>query len=398
MVSELAQAKRADIARALQDDGIEVIAAAPGAGAIVQTVAEERPDVLIVDTTLLRKAGPDAIGSIRASSPATKILVVTRATRTASAPGADGYLQARTNPASVSSAVIDLVGEPILVMPEAAPATTAGATAPPAAAKAPPAPATESTTATASTRPTVVLPEARYRRDGRLVASRVLMIAGIAIIAGSLIYAGLSGDDTEPVAQAPAPPVDEGVEVPAVTTTALDGAYTLLDDLVASLEAARYVEARVNAGLLMEQRDASLAAGFALFALDSDITDALGPYADLLSQAVCTTLTGILGDLMPSCMTTPTGGGGGGSGGGGTLFFGGGTAIGGGTQTSGGTSRGGGGGGGGGVGGTTEDFPGQGVHKGWEHKPPKGGWHGGPPPGHWTPPWRVAHREPSDGR
>jgi CheY-like chemotaxis protein len=363
MVSELAQAKRGDIARALEDDGIEVIAAAPGAGAIVQTVAEERPDALIVDTTLLRKAGPDTVGSIRGASPATKILVVTRATGTASTSGADGYLQARTDPASVSSAVIDLVGEPTLVMPEAAPATTAAA----------------------STRPTVVLPEARSRRDGRLVASRVLLIAGIAVIAGSLIYAGLSGDDTEPVAQAPAPTVDDGVEVPAVTTTtALDSAYTLLDDLVASLEADRFVEARVNAGLLMEQRDASLAAGFALFALDSDITDALGPYADVLSGAVCTTLTGILGDLMPSCMTTPTGGGAG-SGSGGAVSLGGGTSIGGGTSTTGGTSTGGGdggGGGGGGSGGTTEDFPGQGAHKGWEHKPPKGGWHGGPPPGH----------------
>jgi DNA-binding response OmpR family regulator len=58
MVAALTQ-RRAKIAQALEDAGIEVAAASPGGDDVVRAVEVERPDALIVDTKVLRKAGGD---------------------------------------------------------------------------------------------------------------------------------------------------------------------------------------------------------------------------------------------------------------------------------------------------------------------------------------------------
>jgi len=153
--------------------------------------------------------------------------------------------------------------------------------------------------------------------------------------------------------------------------TALDEAYSTLDDLVAALQTGRYGQAQAGAQLLMDQRQAVLQAGFSLFTLDADITRAIRPLSGDLALLACTSLTDILGDLMPACLPQADGGG--------AVILPGGTAAGAPTSPIDGGAGEVGGNGGGGEADTTRTFPGKGNHNGWEHKPPEGGWHGGPP-------------------
>lgn len=228
----------------------------------------------------------------------------------------------------------------------------------------------------------VVIPEAgaderEDRRRRRVVLSQVLLGAGFAIAAGSLfVAAGLQARNATITAAEPtAAPTGGVLGSPPAGPTALDEAYSTLDDLVAALGAGRFGQAQAGAQLLMDQRQAVLQAGFSLFNLDTDITNAIRPLSGDLTLLDCTSLTDILGDLMPACLAQADGGG--------AVILPGGTAAGGPTAPIDGGAAGDGGGGGDGDGGSTgptETFPGNGNHGGWEHKPPQGGWHGGPPP------------------
>lgn len=382
LVPRLEFVPRGAITRHLRKEGMEVLPSAPSGKNLVQVLGAERPDAVVLDTEVARKAGADAIPAIRAATPATKIVLITkgRATAKAFALGADANIKAGTEPEAISSLIVDLCGEPTIVLPESEVVATGPAeveTAPvaPVAPVAPPPPAPP----VAPVEP-VVIPEAgaddrEQRRRRRLVLSQVLLGAGFAIVAGSVfVAAGLqSRSSTTTTAEPTAAPTGGVLGSPPAGPTALDEAFSMLDDLVAALQAGRYGQAQAGAQLLMDQRQAVLQAGFSLFALDGDITRALGRLSGDLTLLACTSLTTILGDLMPACLSSADVGGaviqpGDTAGGGPTTPIDGGGAVGGGGDGAGGTP------------GTTRTFPGKGSHKGWEHKPPEGGWHGGPPP------------------
>jgi len=377
LVPRLEFVQRGTITRHLRKEGMEVLPSAPSGKNLVQVLGAERPDAVVLDTEVARKAGADAIPAIRAATPGTKIVLITkgRATAKAFALGADANIKAGAEPGAISSLIVSLCGEPTIVLPESEVVATEPAkleTAP----VAPVAPA-------APARPVVpvepvVIPEAgpderEERRRRRVVLSQVLLGAGFAIAAGSLfVAAGLQARNATITAAEPIAAPTEGVlGSPPAGPTALDDAYSTLDDLVVALQAGRNVQAQAGAQLLMDQRQTVLQAGFSLFTLDADITRALGRLSDLTLLA-CTSLSTILGDLMPACLPPADVGG--------AVIQPGDTAAGGPTTPIGG--GGGGSDGGDGAGGeadTTSTFPGKGNHGGWEHKPPQGGWHGGPP-------------------
>lgn len=377
LVPRLEFVQRGTITRHLRKEGMEVLPPVPSGRSLVRVLEAERPDAVVLDTEVVRKAGADAIPAIRAATPGTKIVLITkgRATAKAFALGADANIKAGAEPGAISSLIVDLCGEPTIVLPESEVVATKPAkveTAPVAPvapmAPRPPAPPVEP----------VLIPEAGasdrdQRRRRRLVLSWVLVGAGIAILAGSVLTAALQDRGPTITAAEPTAAPPAGVlGSPPAGPTALDEGYSTLDDLVAALQAGRYGQAQADAHLLMDQRQTVLQSGFSLFTLDADITRALGGLSGDLTVLACTSLTTILGDLMPACLPPADVGG--------AVIQPGGTAAGGPTTPiDDGAGGGGGGDGGGGTPGTTRTFPGEGAHKGWEHKPPEGGWHGGPP-------------------
>ena len=379
LVPRLEFVQRGTITRHLRKEGMDVLPSAPSGRSLIRVLEAERPDAVVLDTEVVRKAGADAIPAIRAATPGTKIVLITkgRATAKAFALGADANVKAGAEPGVISSLIVDLCGEPTIVLPESEVVATEPAkveTAPvaPVAPVAPPPPAPPAEP--------VAIPEAgaderEERRRRRVVLSQVLLGAGFAIAAGSLfVAAGLQARNATITAAEPtAAPTGGVLGSPPAGPTALDEAFSTLDDLVAALQAGRYGQAQAGAQLLMDQRQAVLQAGFSLFALDGDITRALGRLSGDLTLLACTSLTTILGDLMPACLSSADVVGaviqpGDTAGGGPTTPIDGGGAVGGGGDGAGGTP------------GTSRTFPGKGGHKGWEHKPPQGGWHGGPPP------------------
>ena len=379
LVPRLEFVQRGMITRHLRKEGMEVLPSAPSGKNLVRVLGTERPDAVVLDTEVARKAGADAIPAIRAATPGTKIVLITkgRATAKAFALGADANIKAGAEPGAISSLIVNLCGEPTIVLPESevvatGPAEVGTAPVAPVASTAPPSPAPP-------VEP-VVIPEAgaderEERRRRRVVLSQVLLGAGFAIVAVSLFAAaGLQArNETITAAEPIAAPTGGVLGSPAAGPTALDEASSTLDDLVAALRAGRYGQAQAGAQLLMDQRQTALQAGFSLFTLDADITRAIGGLSGDLTLLTCTSLTTILGDLMPACLPPADVGG--------AVIQPGETAGGGPTTPIGdGDGVAGGGGGAGGTPGTTSTFPGKGGHKGWEHKPPQGGWHGGPPP------------------
>ena len=126
----------------------------------------------------------------------------------------------------------------------------------------------------------------------------------------------------------------------------------------------------------MRNRDTAITFGLSVGALDEHIRALLSPVMGSLAPRVIPFLRDTLGELLPP--VPPAGGGG--SGGGSTDTGGGGgstDSI--GSGSGGDSGDGSGGHGDGGSGGDGEDFPGQGKHLGWVHKPPHGGWHGHKP-------------------
>lgn len=387
---------RGTITRHLRKEGMDVLPSVPSGRSLVRVLEAERPDAVVLDTEVVRKAGADSIAAIRAATPGTKIVLITKgqATAKAFALGADANVKAGAEPGAISSLIVNLCGEPTITLPESEvvasePAKVGTGPVAPVAPMAPPAPSPQAEP--------VVIPDAgaddreRSRRR-RQVLSWVLVGAGIAIVAGSVLAAALQDRGATITAAEPTAAPTGAAESPAAEPTALDDAYSMLDDLVAAIQSGRYGKAQAGAQLLMDQRQAVLQAGFSLFTLDADITKALGRLSDDLTFLACTSLTTILGDLMSACLSPADVAG--------AVIQPGDTAA--GPTTS--IQAGGGGGGEGGVGdgagegdgaggtpGSTRIFPGKGGHKGWVHKPPEGGWHGGPPS--WVPEKKEAKKQ-----
>lgn len=394
LVPRLEFVQRGTITRHLRKEGMEVLPSVPSGRSLVRVLEAERPDALVLDTEVVRKAGADAIPAIRAATPDTKIVLITkgRATAKAFALGADANVKAGAEPGAISSLIVNLCGEPTITLPESEVVATepAGTKTSRAAPVVPEVPAPPGPPA-GPAEPVVILEagadDRERSRRRRLVLSWVLVGAGVAIVAGAVLAAAFQDRGPTITAAEPTAAPTGVAESPAAEPTALDDAYSRLDDLLAALQAGRYGQAQAGAQLLMDQRQAVLQAGFSLFTLDADITRALGRLSGDLTLLACTSLTTILGDLMPGCLppadvveaviqpgdttaggpTTPIDGGGGGGGG----------------ENA--------GGGAGGTTGTTGTFPGKGSHKGWEHKPPEGGWHGGPPS--WVQEKKEANRQ-----
>jgi len=382
LVPRLEFVQRGTITRHLRKEGMDVLPSAPSGKNLVQVLGAERPDAVVLDTEVVRKAGADAIPAIRAAAPGTKIVLITkgRATAKAFALGADANIKAGAEPGAISSLIVNLCGEPTITLPESEviatePAKVETAPVAPVAPKMPAAPGPSAGPAEPVVIPEAGADEREERRRRRVVLSQVLLGAGFAIAAGSLfVAAGLQARKaTITTAEPTAAPTGGVLESSPAGPTKLDEAFSMLDDLVAALQAGRYGQAQAGAQLLMDQRQAVLQAGFSLFALDGDITRALGRLSGDLTLLACTSLTTILGDLVPACLSSADVVGaviqpGDTAGGGPTTPIDGGGAVGGGGDGAGGTPR------------ASRTFPGKGGHKGWEHKPPQGGWHGGPPP------------------
>jgi len=388
MVTDLALLKRGLVAHSLEGGGLDILPSTPSPKELVRVVGIEQPDAVVLDGEMLAAMGSDAIQALKSVSPSTKVLVITPAGAGAAetGQGADRYVDAGADLASMPGVIVDLCGEPTVVIPDAetgeetvivpeAEATGEAGAAGISAVE------TGAEGAESTTLPTpIAIPEAEgeaRKRDGRLLLSRVMLVAGIAIIAISL-FAAVRGNRTHTVTTAAeSPAAGGGISPPAglspaAPQTQMSAAYATLDDLVAALKAGRYVEAQVDAQLLMDQRAAAQQAGFALSQLDADITKALEPLVADMPARVYDTLAAILGNLMPPLPAPAP------AGGGAVILAAGPTTGGGGSTTTGGGSTGGGGGSTGG-GTTTDTFPGKGSHSGWENKPPKGGWHGKPP-------------------
>jgi hypothetical protein len=370
VIAETTFVKSAMVRHRLENGGFDVFAT-PADG-VVEQVRSRQPDALVLGRGLIDPDGPYTLDAIREASPATKVVVVGPSGAVA-AEGTDGYLEEQASVDLLAHVLIDLCGEPTIVLPGAA--DVSAETVPMAA-----------LLAGGDEGP------ARSRRDRRAFAGRVVIAFGAGLIVISLIaMLGSSGGQKTAAPAAAASPNIGTAAGPGTTPTSLDKAYATLDDLVAALRTGNYIEAKVDAGLLIDLRQQATTEGFALLALDTAITEGLTPVAQTIAPRVATMMEDILGPLWP-IVEQPAAGTGGGDGSniitsGGTntgSSSGSGTGTGtgtgtGGSGTGGGGSGGGGSTGGGGGGGGTDTFPGQGSHAGWTHKPPNGGWHGDKP-------------------
>lgn len=341
--------KRSLVKRFLEDDGFYVVAEAMTRPELGAALDATDPDALVVDEELLGPGGA-GIAAIRRRVPGAKIVVFTSGLEERPE-GADGYLEKGVGLATLTAMLGRLCSEPTIPM-EAA--LLAGASRAPRAAL----------------------------RVGALAVA-----ATIAIVLAAVLF---SGGGTSPVGH----PESDTSGGPLVENgggpTLLELAKSDLALLLEALESGSYVAARAYAGSLMLHREEAITLGFSVGALDERIGAALSPLMGTLAPRVIPFLQDILGDLLPPVPTS-----GGGSGDGSTGSTGGGTSTGGDTST-GGTSTGGTGGGGDGEGGgggdgeggggdgdgggdNNDNFPGNGKHLGWVHKPPHGGWHGHKP-------------------
>lgn len=408
MVGHLTYLKRGLVAHYLENEGFEIVPSTPRADELVRVVGIEQPDALVLDSEMVDEAGADTIEALHTASPATKVLLITSGGThdSVAEAGADAYVGAGVELATIVALLRDLCGEPAFEVP--GPEAIGDADSEPERAAesasedlegdkegedvtegeegedtvplfAPVGAAVALAAAGEEGPASAAAPEQEAEEGGKRptawMLSRALLWTGIGIIALSVFMAFLGGEKHEAAAPGASTVASGQAIVSPEAQTALDKAFSILDELVAALQAGRFVEAKVDAQLLMDQREAVRDAGSSLSKLDPDITSALKPFADDLTTMECTGLTDILGGLMPPCSTPQKGGGGGG----GTLYStggSGGTVAGGG---GGGGAGGGGGDGGGGGGGGGDHFPGQGAHLGWEHKPPHGGWHGHKP-------------------
>lgn len=343
--------KSAMVRHRLENDGFDVVATP--ADAVIDEVRFRQPDAAILGQGVLDSKGAGTLDAIRAASPTTKLIVV-NPSGTAPSEGADGYLEEQASVETLAGLLIDLCGEPTIVLPEVT--DEAAETVPVAAVLG------ESSTRADSP-----------RRNSRALAGRIVIAFGAGLILVSLIAllgsAG-GGQPTTPAAVG-SPSIGAGVEAGS-TPTSLDKAYATLDELVAALGAGNYVEAKVDAGLLMDLRQQAQGEGFALLAIDAAITDALTPLASTIAPRVVAMMEDILGALWPMVQQPPSTGGG-------NIIMSGGTSTGSSTGSGIGSGTSSGTGGASTGGGGTDTFPGQGSHAGWTHKPPKGGWHGDKP-------------------
>ena len=355
LVPQLTFVQRGTITRLLRKEGMEVIPSVPSSRDLVRVVGSERPDVVVLDTETIRKAGAETIPAIREATPTTKVVLMTEGPATAEqkALGADATIRAGAKVAAVSGLLLDLCAEPTIVLPESEVLSGPTPVARPA-----PVPA--------------VLPAARQDRRRARLLPPALVAVGVALVLVFSVVGILSGDGESTTTSAgPGGVVSAGAGT-APAETAMEQARATLADLVGALEAGRYADARFDARQLMLQRQAVELVGFSLFGLDEDITAALRPFATTLPSSFCLALAGLLVDLMPACQAAPAGGGGD------VLVLPSGTS--GPAAGGGGGGKGEGGEGGSGAGTGQRSFPGNGNHGGWDHKPPHGGWHGGPPP------------------
>jgi len=87
---------RAALARALSDDGIELVGEAVDAEEAIATVVDVRPDVVLMDLRLPGLSGVQAIEQLALLAPASRVLVLTRSEQNrvveAIIAGASGYI------------------------------------------------------------------------------------------------------------------------------------------------------------------------------------------------------------------------------------------------------------------------------------------------------------------
>ncbi|MGH2576784.1 MAG: response regulator, partial [Actinomycetota bacterium] len=111
---------RGTITRHLRKEGMDVLPSVPSGRSLVRVLEAERPDAVVLDTEVVRKAGADSIAAIRAATPGTKIVLITKgqATAKAFALGADANVKAGAEPGAISSLIVNLCGEPTITLPE----------------------------------------------------------------------------------------------------------------------------------------------------------------------------------------------------------------------------------------------------------------------------------------
>jgi len=273
LVPQLTFVQRGTITRHLRKEGMEVIPSVPSSRDLVRVVGSERPDVVVLDTETLRRAGAETIPAIRKATPTTKVVLMTEGPATAEqkALGADATIRAGAKVAAVSGLLLDLRAEPTIVLPESEVLSGPTPVARPA-----PVPA--------------VLPAARQDRRRARLLPPALVAVGVALVLVFSVVGILSGDGESTTTSAgPGGVVSAGAGT-APAETAMEQARATLADLVGALEAGRYADARFDARQLMLQRQAVELVGFSLFGLDEDITAALRPFATTLPSSFCLAL------------------------------------------------------------------------------------------------------------
>jgi DNA-binding NarL/FixJ family response regulator len=110
---------RAALARALSDDGIELVGEAANGQDAIETVLDVRPDVVLIDLKLPGISGVQAIEQLGLLAPASRVLVLTRSEQNrvveAIIAGASGYILKTAPPETIVSAVrATAAGESVL--------------------------------------------------------------------------------------------------------------------------------------------------------------------------------------------------------------------------------------------------------------------------------------------
>jgi two-component system, NarL family, response regulator NreC len=105
---------RSGLRRLLESEAVfDVVGEASDAEEAVTGIAELQPDVLLLDVVMPGRSGIDALGDLRAASPATRVLVLSMQddpsyVRQAFAAGADGYLVKEAADADLVQAIQDV--------------------------------------------------------------------------------------------------------------------------------------------------------------------------------------------------------------------------------------------------------------------------------------------------
>jgi DNA-binding NarL/FixJ family response regulator len=115
---------RSALARALADDGLDLVGEAATASEALDVVVEVRPDVVLIDLRLPGADGVETIEQLTLLAPATRILILTRSEQNqvveAIIAGASGYILKNATPEAIVEAIRATAAGESVISPQVA--------------------------------------------------------------------------------------------------------------------------------------------------------------------------------------------------------------------------------------------------------------------------------------